>query len=364
MDFSNLLKKYGLAERQLRVWALIPFRDDGYFGDYYDAATTRAELAEAFAALGLDWHWQPLTMSNLKATIENLLAASEGSFPLALNYCDGDEVNGFPGISVVRLLEEKDIAFTGADSRFYEISTSKIWMKQLFEQAQVATPPFFEIKNPDEDVAGLCKKLGTPLIVKPSTSAASWGLTLKSVVDNDADLREQFLLLRKGLHGQDFSNCGIYAERFVSGEEFTVFVVGSEKFLESRHVYPPLYRLINQNLPATERFLSYERYWATEASEEALYENKLAAPELWQPLQELAWRAHCAVGGRGYSRVDIRADDADGQLFVLEVNANCAISSPDDNTSVGHILKFAGQSFSQLIAEILADALERYFSKK
>ena len=64
--------------------------------------------------------------------------------------------------------------------------------------------------------------------------------------------------------------------------------------------------------------------------------------------------------GTGYSRVDIRVDAATGQPYVLEVNANCGLSSPDDNTSVGYILKFTGQSFSGLIGLLLEDALLRH----
>jgi D-alanine-D-alanine ligase len=52
-----------------------------------------------------------------------------------LNLCDGDEVNGTPGISVVKLLEEKGLVYTGSDEFFYHITTSKIPMKQAFDKS-------------------------------------------------------------------------------------------------------------------------------------------------------------------------------------------------------------------------------------
>ncbi|MBK6392107.1 MAG: hypothetical protein IPF70_16300 [Saprospiraceae bacterium] len=50
--------------------------------------------------------------------------------PVILNLCDGDEVNGTPGISVVKLLEQLDLVYTGADSYFCKSTTSKVNMKR------------------------------------------------------------------------------------------------------------------------------------------------------------------------------------------------------------------------------------------
>jgi D-alanine-D-alanine ligase len=44
-----------------------------------------------------------------------------------------------------------------------------------------------------------------------------------------------------------------------------------------------------------------------------------------------------------------------GDLFVLEVNANCGLSE-DDQTSTGCILKLAGMTLADLLGSILKDA--------
>ena len=368
MDFTKHLKRHGLSAADLLVWAFIPFREDGFFGDWYDWQTTSNELDGVFRELGLDWRWQPVMLKNLSEILENVLAGAPGRFPLVLNYCDGDENNGFPGLSVVRSLESAGVAFSGADSFFYDLSSSKIRMKQMFEKSGVPTAPFAVLDGPGNGVRGLCERLGAPLIVKPSTGAASWGLSLQSVVATDEAIAAQYKRLKAGMHGQDFSESGVYVERFIDGPEFTVFLTGSHDFPENRHVYPPLERVINPRLPAGERFLSHDRYWQKFGEEpplppgEHLYINQLAPDETREILQSLAWQAHCAVRGKGYSRVDIRADAASGQAYVLEVNANCSLSSPEDDTSVGNILRFANLPFSGVIAEILADALQRHFS--
>jgi D-alanine-D-alanine ligase len=65
------------------------------------------------------------------------------------------------------------------------------------------------------------------------------------------------------------------------------------------------------------------------------------------------------VQGKGYTRADIRRDQSTGQLYVLEVNAQCGLSEDENYTSIGAILRVNQTPFARLIAEILADALQR-----
>ncbi len=44
---------------------------------------------------------------------------------------------------------------------------------------------------------------------------------------------------------------------------------------------------------------------------------------------------------------------------MLEVNAQCGLSEDEDYTSIGAILKYADKSFTEIIREILKDALTR-----
>jgi D-alanine-D-alanine ligase len=52
-------------------------------------------------------------------------------------------------------------------------------------------------------------------------------------------------------------------------------------------------------------------------------------------------------------------DAATGQLYVLEVNAQCGLSEDENYTSIGAILRVNQTSFTQLIQEVLLDALRR-----
>ena len=92
------------------------------------------------------------------------LIAKEKDFsnktPVVFNLCDGDEINGTPGISVVRLLEEKGLIYTGADEYFYHITTSKIPMKQAFDRAKVPSAKWKAINDKDQNLNNIFEKLG------------------------------------------------------------------------------------------------------------------------------------------------------------------------------------------------------------
>jgi len=48
---------------------------------------------------------------------------------------------------------------------------------------------------------------------------------------------------------------------------------------------------------------------------------------------------------------------------VLEVNAQCGISEDEDFTSIGAILRVSGISFTELIASILTETIQRKSSQ-
>lgn len=114
--------------QKLKLWVLSPAieHSDDNIDYYYDFTQSIAEYTKVFAQLKINWQWQPVSMLTYRQVIENIEAEKQGNnIPVVLNLCDGDEINGAPGISVVKLLEEKDIIYTGADEYFYNITTSR-----------------------------------------------------------------------------------------------------------------------------------------------------------------------------------------------------------------------------------------------
>lgn len=349
----------------LLVWVLVPTieTDDANISYYNDFSDGHAEFSRAFAELGLDWRWQPVTMRDYREVIDTIAASADVHTPLVFNLCDGDETNGSPGLSVIHCLDEAGLTYTGADARFYEVTTSKIVMKELFDRAGVPTAPWEVLKPTLKRTNGLFKRLGAPLILKPAISAGSMGITTRSVVGDEAGLLEQLKALRTGYHGWDLLGGGVFVERFVTGPEYTTFIVGSHEAPEQRIVYPPVERVFHRKLPPTERFLSFDRLWEMYEQESPVGEGE----DLWtyqQPpaalvpaICEISWAAYAAVGGTGYGRVDLRQDERTGELYVLEVNAQCGLSEDENYTSIGAMLRFDGSPYSRIVQVIIDEAL-------
>src|ERR1051326_2666905 len=146
------------------VWALTPYlvRDRRLVGESYDNEQTKAEVAEAFHALGMPWVWQPVVPGSIDEVLAEIVKYREKNNTIIFNFCDGDDINGYPGVSLLRALEASGIPFTGARSRFYEISTSKILIKEALMRAGVSTAPFAIVSH-SGPVDGLCARMGSPL---------------------------------------------------------------------------------------------------------------------------------------------------------------------------------------------------------
>ena len=282
------------------------------------------------------------------------------------NLCDGDEVNGAPGLSVIQYLEEKKLIYTGSREKYYHVTTSKITMKEAFDDARVPTSLWKAITEPGQDVAGVCATIGTPVIIKPAVSGGSMGLGLKNVVNNDQELKAVIDELYQGYHGWDFTFGGLVAEKFIAGPEFTTFITGSYDQPDDIRVYQPVERVFNDKLPDHEKFLSFDRLWDTYENEKPVGEKDYE--DLWQyfkpdaslehEIKQLSIDAYCAVNGTGYGRIDIRQDKSTGRMYVLEVNAQCGLSEDENYTSIGAMVRLGRDKFSDMLGAIIENALQ------
>ncbi|MES2003765.1 MAG: hypothetical protein V4450_04535 [Bacteroidota bacterium] len=354
---------------RLKIWVLAPHlvTDDANIDYYYDFSQSIEEYTRCFAELGIAWQWQPVTVNDYAGIIDRIVAEKEAAvfFPVVLNLCDGDEVNGTPGISVVQLLQQKELVYTGADEYFYRITTSKIPMKQAFDRAHVPNAQWEAIVSKEQNLEGIFERLGSPLIVKPAVSGGSMGVGVKNVVHTMDELQQQVRQMFDGYRGWNLAADGIVAEAFIAGPEFTTMIIGSAIFPEHCKVLLPVERVFHASLPETEKFLSFDRLWEiyeeeTPMPEEAnFYEYQLPDPATHKALQQISMEAYVATGGTGYTRVDIRMDRLTGKLYTLEVNAQCGLSEDENYTSIGAILRMSGVSFKAAIVAIINDAFRR-----
>ena len=373
MASSNPLLS-SFSSHQIKVWVLAPLLEskDANIDYYYDFTQSIAEYENTFNELGIEWKWQPVTINNFRAIIETICAEREfgNKTPVVFNLCDGDEINGTPGISVVRLLEEKGLIYTGSDEYFYHITTSKIPMNRAFDKAKVPSAKWKPITDKGQDLKNIFEKLGSPLIVKPSVSGGSMGVGIKNVVHDQAELQEQVNKMFAGYRGWNLAADGLIAEAFITGPEFTVLISGSYNNPKDAKIYTPVERVFHPSLPEQEKFLSFDRLWEIYEEESPMpndanfYEYALPDASLIDEIKKISWDAYVATKGCGYTRVDVRMDKHTQKLYVLEVNAQCGLSEDEDFTSIGAILRFSGNTFTELVAEIINDAFARRSAKE
>lgn len=358
--------RQGLPDALRHVLVFVPFIEVAgeLVSPHYDLPEYRAEIGGWMDALGLSWEWQPVIARQLPRILDKAQELARNGEAIVFNLCDGSESDGYPGIEVVEGLEARGIPYTGSNPAFYRLTTSKTQSKRALVAHGVQTAPFMMIEDGERDLARAAQEIGFPLFLKPDVSAGSYGIQIDSVCyDLDAARRKlQQLLI--GLHGQHFVG-GILAEQFIEGREFTVLVVEDASEPMGLWVLTPGERVFDKRVPPRERFLAFERYWGVEEAErpipagEPYYWYAKAPDDLRAPLADLARRAMRAVGGMGYGRVDIRLDERNGLINVLEVNAQCGLSS-DDSSTVGSMLNLSGENIVRVIAKILRHGLERH----
>jgi D-alanine-D-alanine ligase len=351
----------------IKVWVLAPQLETGdeNLDYYYDFSQSIEEYTKTFSELNLPWKWQPVTINNYAAIITDIISERDHTkcLPVIFNICDGDEINATPGLSVVKLLHAEGLIYTGADEFFYEITTSKINMKRAFDVAKVPTPKWTPIYSQNQDLQEIFRTLGTPVILKPSISGGSMGIGTKNVVTSIVDLKKQVDELFLGYRGWNLLGDGLIAESYICGQEYTALIVGSYFEPELATLYHPVERIFHPSLPDNEQFLSFDRLWeiyeaeAAMPMEENFFEYSLPDPALVEEIKKVSWDAFVSVKGTGYTRVDIRRDRISGKMYVLEVNAQCGISEDENYTSIGAILKFSGKTFTELVKEIIENAI-------
>jgi len=359
-QISNLRQQY-------LIWILVPSIPnlDSEIGYYYDFDQSHDEYSRCFKKIGFEWRWKYITQGSYIDQLKFIKSESLPKEPLIINLCDGDEVNGAPGIEVIKELKNLGLIFTGAEEYFYEITTSKIPMKKVFDQFGINTPKWDIVSTSGDNLSDIFKSLKSPLILKPAVSGGSMGLGIKNVVHNELEAKLVLDQLQSGYKGWKLDIDGFILEEFIPGKEFTTLLTGSYDHPSYIRTYTPVERVFSQKIPATERILSYDRLWETYEEEneldhgEFLFNYFPCDPDLSEKINQLSLDVFHSLKGTGYTRIDIRQHEKNGLFYVLEANAQCGLSEDENYTSIGAILRISGISFSELITEIILDALRK-----
>jgi D-ala D-ala ligase N-terminal domain protein len=225
------------------------------------------------------------------------------------------------------LLEQIGIPYTGCGVMTSALTMDKMRTKMLWKAfgLPVAEMEIVTVENrANLTPESVVKKLGLPLMVKPSLEGSSVGLTKVKAIE-ELESAVDFAL--------KFDRT-VLIEEWLAGDEFTVPVLDNEVL--------PSIKIVPEG-----EFYDYDAKYISDNTQ--YFCPAGLSDEREQELRDLVKQAYDVVGCRGWSRIDVIAD-AEGNFRLVEVNTNPGMTShslfPKSAATVGY-------SFEQLVERIL-----------
>jgi D-alanine-D-alanine ligase len=194
---------------------------------------------------------------------------------------------------VQKILEDREVAYTGEGVRGSEVAFDKILSKQRFQEHGVMTPAWQVIEHQPPTIP-------LPIVVKPPRQGSTVGVY---IVRKEGELES-------ALTGAAKYDRQLLIEAFTPGRELTIGILGDQA-LPILEIIPKggFYDFTNKY-----PFLNPQSGGGAEHVCPARIDTKKT-----QEIQELALRAHRALGLEVYSRVDVILPE-NGEPSVLEAN--------------------------------------------
>jgi D-alanine-D-alanine ligase len=300
----------------------------------YDSPKTLQAIREAITSYGHE-------VVDLEATSDLPIQLASTPVDVVFNIAEGFKGRNRES-QVPALLELLDIPYTGSDPAALSVSLDKALAKRMVRTHGILTPGYLVMQTGKER---LPKELGFPLIVKPVAEGTSKGVTKKSVVRDEAELRD----VAREMIGK-YRQAAL-AEEYISGREFTVGLLGERR----PRVLPPMEIVFLDEADPTPIYsFEMKQDW----SDQIRYEvpARLSEREL-DRLEKAARECFAALGCRDVARIDFRMD-ADGRIFFIETNPLPGLAPGWSDLVL--IAQAAGLDYRGLIGEILSFAIRRY----
>ncbi len=242
--------------------------------------------------------------------------------------------------TVQELLELLGIPHTGSGVSACIRASDKVLAKHAMRDAGIATPDFYAFSETAFKELGAAAalpvieaRLRFPIVVKPASQGSALGIKFaRRPLDVPTALIAAFSYDRK-----------VLLERHIAGRELAVSLLDRG---DEPQVLP-----IVEALPQQEDFYDFE-------SRYEIGRTRFVCPaELDGAVAEragtIALEVYRLLGCRGFARVDLMLDPADGELYVLELNP---IPGLTETSLLPQAAEAAGVGFDELIERILAAA--------
>lgn len=239
---------------------------------------------------------------------------------------------------VPSLLDVYGIPYVFSDAAVLTVCLHKGYTKAVLQAAGVATAPFAVVSQLSEASK---IKMPYPLFVKPIAEGTGKGVTPRSIVRTQADLKPAIADLLERFEQP------VLVEPFLSGREFTVGLLGHGERTRSVAVME-----IHLRANAEAGLYSF----ANKEDYEDRVDYSIATDALAEEAARVAREAWVALGCRDGGRADLRAG-SDGKVYFLEVNPLAGLNPRTSDLPI--MWGMIGKKYNDLIGEILKEAIAR-----
>jgi D-alanine-D-alanine ligase len=281
---------------------------------------------------------------------------------ICFNICEG-HFGDAREAHVPSLLEMMRLPYTGSKVLTLALALDKPMTKRVIAFHNLPTPEFQTFERIDEP---LSPEMRFPLFVKPSREGTGMGVSRKSIVSNEEELREQIAVVI------DKYKQPVLVERYIEGREVTVGFVGNlidpvaqrlpdddnaRRIQAGLHFFPPMEVDLS---PFSDSDTIYSNRLKVDLADKLNY--LCPAPISEEQKEELNWLAAAVIrvtGALDVSRVDFRLDAHDNfKPYILEINPLPGLSPVISDL----IIEAAGEGIghTELVNMILETALRRY----
>jgi D-alanine-D-alanine ligase len=222
------------------------------------------------------------------------------------------------------------VPYTGSGVLASALTMDKLKTKRVVVGAGYAAPEYAVLSG-EADLQGALKRIGLPMMVKPASQGSSVGMTKVKSAD---ELPRAYAEARA-------VDPIVFAEAFVSGDEYTVSILQGEVL--------PSIRIV----PATE-FYDYEAKYFRD-------DTQYFCPS-GLSLEDEAELAAAALGAfkvtdcHGWGRVDFMRDRSSNKFFFIEINTTPGMTS---HSLVPMAARQAGVDFEELVWRVLETSFSR-----
>jgi D-alanine-D-alanine ligase len=281
---------------------------------------------------------------------------------ICFNICEG-HFGDAREAQIPAILENLCLPYTGSKVMTLALALDKSMTKRVLTYHDLPTPAFQTFERVDEP---LSSDMVFPLFVKPSREGTGMGVSQKSIVHNETQLREQVVHIH-----QRYKQPAL-VERFIEGREVTVGLVGN--------LIGPVARRLpdDDEAPRVEAGLRFfpplEVNLKPFEDSDVVYSNRLKvdladqldyicpAPLDDDMVDELNWLTAAVfrvTGALDVSRVDFRLDASDNwKPYILEINPLPGLSPGISDLVLEAAAENVDHTF--LVNMILDTALKRY----